>query len=266
MDERDRWVALRVWGPYACFSRPEASVERLSYEIMTPGAARNILRAVYWEPEIDWEVREIRVLSPISWASMARNEVAHKGPSRVTGGGGLPNPYLADDTGARTGETQRRVQRSGTILREVDYVIRASIAVEPHARRGAGNDPLRKARAIFEKRVEIGRCHHQPYLGMREHHAFFARATGDEEAIDLTMPLGPMRYDVVYERDENGPVRVKEHRFRGRGERPERVKATPKTLFFDSRLERGVMRVPPRRMVFRAGGVRNPVGTTIERL
>lgn len=254
----DKQVAVKVWGPYACFSRDEASVERVSYEVMTPAAARNILRSIFWKPEFDWEVRQIEVLNPIRWAQIARNEVGDKAtPAMVF----KENRYLADDTGARSGETQRRVLRSGVVLADVCYVVRARLALEPHAYHGE-HDPLSKYRAMFERRLSKGQCFSQPYLGMRDHHAFFERPDGEEQPQDLTMDLGPMRYDVVYEEHEKGPVRVKKHPTRP-GEKKQRVKALPRAVYFNARLERGVMRVPPREMVLKAAGVRNPLGWTI---
>lgn len=253
---------VKVWGPYACFTRDEAAVERVSYEVMTPAAARNVMRAIFWKPEFDWEVREIVVLKPIRWASMARNEVGDKvGASMARTGG-----FYADEMGVRKGESARRVQRSGLILRDVCYVIRASLAIEPHAY-GRTKDPVRKYRGIFEERLTKGRCFHQPYLGMREHHAFFERPDGEEEPIDVTADLGPMRYDVVYEQHEKGPVRVKDHAGREtKGGVPTRVRAFPKTMYMRGRLEKGVLRVPPRKMMLRAAGIRRPVGWSVEGL
>ena len=254
------WVCVKVWGPFACFTRTEASVERVSYECMTPAAARNILHAVLWKPEFRWEVREIRVLNPINWMSIARNEVTVKGPAT-----GKPKARMfANDLGVRRDEVQRRVLRSGLVLTDVAYVILARIVPEPRVYEEEAN-PVAKYRDMFDKRVRKGRCVWQPYLGMKDHHGFFAAASGSEEAIDLDLELGPMRYDVVYEEESDGPVRVRKHPTE-RGSTPVRVRASARVVHFDARLESGVLKVPSAAEALSAGGVRRPINMTVEGL
>lgn len=253
-------LEMKVWGPYACFTRTEASVERVSYECMTPAAARNMLAGVLWKPEFRWEVREIQVLRPIQWATLTRNEVADKAPAS-----GRPRSrYFANESGARKGETQRRVIRSGLVLKDVAYIIRARLVPEPHAY-AREKSPWAKYADMFSRRLKKGRCKFQPYFGMREHQAYFGVPDGDEEPVNVTMDLGPMRYDVLYEEHKDGPVRIKKHPTEPGGPLV-RVKAMPRVLHFNARLERGVLRVPPLRMMLRAGGVRRPVGMTVEGL
>ncbi len=190
-------LCLKVWGDYACFTRPEMKVERVSYEVMTPSAARGVLEAVYWKPEFRWRVRRIHVLKPIRRASILRNEVnstiaAGKVRSAFEKGDGYT--YFADGD---------RTQRHTLALRDVCYLIEAD--VEPHGR-GAGDDPA-KHRDIFRRRVRRGQCFHRPYLGCREFAASFGAPDGSEEAIDRTEPLGRMLFDLRYgEGGRNVPV------------------------------------------------------------
>ncbi len=185
-------LALKVWGDYACFTRPEMKAERVSYDVMTPSAARGILEAVYWKPEFRWRVRRILVLKPIRRASFLRNEVnstvaASKVRSSFEKGEGYE--YFADDD---------RTQRHTLALRDVAYLIEAD--VDPYGR-GAGDDPA-KHRDIFRRRVTKGQCFHRPYLGCREFAASFGPADGSkppDELAERTEPLGRMLFDVRYE-------------------------------------------------------------------
>ncbi len=210
MNARHPPVAVRVWGDFACFTRPEMKVERVTYPTMTPSAARGVLEAIFWKPEFIWKVEEIRVLKPIKYFSILRNEVNGRASERVAAawareGGG----YVASDD---------RAQRHTLALREVDYLISAQMEVRPHVR----EDPA-KFRDQFHRRVRGGRCFTTPYLGCREFSASFAEPDGSERPIDLTEELGPMLLELEYAADGSG-------------------RGTPR--FFDARLERGVLRVP----------------------
>jgi len=112
----ERYVSVRVQGDFACFTRPEAKVERVTYPILTPSAARGILEAIYWHPEFTWRIREIHVLKPVRTFSILRNEVNFKIPVRE------PSPKFADD---------ERTQRHSVVLRDVDYVIFADAEPKP---------------------------------------------------------------------------------------------------------------------------------------
>jgi CRISPR-associated protein Cas5d len=197
-----------VWGERACFTRPEFGTERVSYEVMTPSAARGILEAIYWKPEIHWMVREIRVLSPIRRYSIMRNEVNHRQSHRRT------EPYYADSAEEVKdgGYGKNRAQRHTLMLRDVAYIIKAEIALRE------GQDNIVKHLDQFRRRVRRGQCFNQPYLGVRECSAYFAPPSGDEEPIDTTADVGWMLLDFDHERG-----------------RP---------LLFNARLEGGVLRVP----------------------
>jgi CRISPR-associated protein Cas5d len=202
-------VAVRVWGDFACFTRPEMKVERVTYALPTPSAARGILEAIFWKPQFQWRVQEIWVLNPPRYISVRRNEVNSPASARAahgweSGGGG----YVA---------AQDRTQRHMLALRDVAYLIRAQVEVAPDV-----DEHEAKFRDQFQRRVQKGRCFTRPYLGVREFAAFFAAPDGDEQPIAQTADLGRMLYDLDYAAD-------------GRG--------TPH--FFNAHLQEGVLRVPP---------------------
>lgn len=201
-------LQVKVWGEFACFTRPEMKVERVSYPVMTPSAARGILEAIFWKPEFDWRILEIWVLKDIQQFSILRNEVNSKQSYRsaidwIANGGG----YCADED---------RAQRHTLGLRDVAYLIRADMELRAHA-----DADIAKYRDQFRRRVRRGQCLHRPALGCREFAAHFCEPDGSEKPVDVSDSLGLMLGDVVY---HSG----------GRG--------TPR--FFDARLERGVMQVP----------------------
>ncbi len=200
----DNHVHLRTWGDWACFTRPEMKVERVSYPVMTPSAARGILEAVFWEPQICYRVAAIRVVRRGRWASIRRNEVQSvislgnvgqwmKQPEKVSpikAGGGAP-----DGT-----------QRNMLALREVEYIISAELRTTPLADRKT--DPIVKYLAEFKRRAQQGKCFHRPALGMREFAADFEwvddpQAALEQRATELgtgwrqpVEDLGLMLYDV----------------------------------------------------------------------
>lgn len=198
----ERHVSVRITGDFAMFTRPENKVERVSYPVMTPSAARGILEAIYWHPEFSWAIREIQVLREPKTFGIFRNEVNTKmSPSRS-------EPYYADED---------RSQRFSVCLRDVDYVILADAEPKP----GVGANHA-KYRDIFRRRVERGQCYHRPALGCREFAAEFGPAEGAPTPIDWSDHLGLMLWDVDY-----------------------RLGKPPYSpLFFDARVERGVLRVP----------------------
>lgn len=174
----DRLVTVRVKGDFALFTRPENKVERVSYPIITPSAARGVLEAIYWHPEFTWAIREIRVLAPVQTFGIFRNEVNSKmSPSRS-------EPYFAGDD---------RSQRFSVCLRDVDYVVCAEPIVKP----GTG-EHQQKFRDIFERRVKRGQCYHRPALGCREFAADFGPAEDAPEPVDWTVDLGLMLHDMDY--------------------------------------------------------------------
>jgi CRISPR-associated protein Cas5d len=205
-------LEVRVWGEFACFTRPEMKVERVSYPVMTPSAARGVLEAIFWKPEFTWRVTEIRVLKPVEYYSILRNEVNSRASERVATGWQAAGGSGGYDASAD------RAQRHTLALRDVAYVIRADVAVKL----GVGEDPA-KFRDQFRRRVRDGRCFSTPYLGCREFSASFAEPSRTDRSIGWTEDLGTMLLDMEYATDGSG-----------RGE----------PRFFDARVEDGVLRVP----------------------
>ena len=204
-------LSLRARGPLACFTRPELKVERVSYPVMTPSAARGLVEAVLWKPAIRWRIHRIRVLAPIRFVSFRRNEVNSKAstpPRKLVDEGGQPPTLYADDD---------RAQRNTVALRDVDYVIDASFEM---TERAGPAENVTKFVEIFERRLAKGQTFHQPYLGCRELAADVLPADGAPLPIAEDRDLGLMLWDVE---------------FRPQGNRP---------LFFAARLERGVVEVP----------------------
>lgn len=150
-------IKIRVWGDYALFTRPEMKVERVSYDVMTPSAARGILEAIYWKPAICWVIDRIHVLRPIHFENIRRNEVAKRVSVNNTDmREGKPVCIFADDS-------KTRQQRASMVLKKVEYVIEAHFELI-----GAEDIDPGKHLAIFERRVKNGQCFHRPYFGCRE--------------------------------------------------------------------------------------------------
>ena len=169
-------IKIEVWGDFACFSRPESKVERLTYPVITPSAARGILSAVYSKPvEFYWQIRQIEVLKPIRYATFKRNEVIN---SKI---GRKPGPMLVEDD---------RTQRQTVALRDVRYRITAEIIPRPDFK-GTVNQLYEQAK----RRIHSGKCFFQPSLGLREFVYYFDEAT-DDEPINESMDIGFMLYDV----------------------------------------------------------------------
>ena len=201
---KSRTFRLKVWGENACFTRPEMKVERVSYDVMTPSAARGVLEAILWKPAICWQTVRIDVLNPIRWASVRRNEVGAIMSCRSDG-------LFVED---------QRQQRAGLFLRDVAYVIHADFALTSHA---GAEDNVRKFEEMFLRRAEKGQCFHRPYLGCREFAAHFEllrEKVQDPPPIDQTRDLGFMLYDM----DHTG--------------------STPMPLWFRAHLDNGKIRVP----------------------
>jgi CRISPR-associated protein Cas5d len=209
-----------VSGEFACFTRPEMKVERVSYDVMTPAAARGVLEAIHWKPAIRWVVEAIHVLKPIRFLSVRRNEVGHKAPAasirKAMNSGDIGDLVLIVD--------EDRQQRAATVLVDVAYVIEAHF--ELTAKAGAG-DNEGKHLDSFNRRVRKGQCFHQPYLGTREFPARFLLIEPGEALPVSELPedqcdrdLGFMLYDIDHAGDRS-------------------------SLIFRARLDNGVLRVPP---------------------
>jgi CRISPR-associated protein Cas5d len=218
-------IRLHVWGQHALFTRPEMKVERVSYDVMTPSAARGILEAIHWKPGIRWVIDRIHVLEPIRFQSLRRNEVGHKAPA-----GKIKQAMTRGDLeGLQLLVDENRQQRASTVLVNPAYVIEAHF--ELTARAGA-EDTEGKHLDIFNRRAARGQCFHQPCLGAREFAAHFAlippdaplparRADSADLGFGVARDLGFMLWDI-------------DHATLGRP-----------SLFFRAILRDGVVEVPP---------------------
>jgi CRISPR-associated protein Cas5d len=187
-------VSVRVWGDFACFTRPEMKVERVSYDVMTPSAARGVLEAIYWKPEITWVIDRIRVVNPIRFTNVRRNELGAVGPSEVT-----LKRYL-DGTKvemlAQIIEDDRQ-QRASTILQDVEYIIEGHYIVR------SNNESPQKHYEMFKRRATKGQCFQRPYLGCREFVADFQWYDGEVIAVSESLAgvrdLGFMLHDIDFD-------------------------------------------------------------------
>lgn len=183
-------IRLKVWGEYACFTRPEMKVERVSYDVITPSAARGILEAIYWKPQVRWVIERLHVLRQIRFTNLRRNEVASKASAanaRKAMNGTLEGPLsliIEDD----------RQQRAATILRDVAYVIEARFELVDDS------EPVAKHYNMFKRRAEQGQYFHHPYLGTREFPCDFAWVEGEIPKSELQgeRDLGYVLHDIVY--------------------------------------------------------------------
>lgn len=219
MEYYDKEFCLEVWGPMACFTRPELKVERVSYDVITPSAARAIFEAIFWKPAIHWQVTKIELLNPIKWTSVRRNEV---------GAVASKNPIFIED---------KRQQKNSLLLKDVKYRIWAKLEFIPRRNRAKQSDLFdeehhdenpAKYNAMFERRASKGQCFNQPYLGTRECVASFRliNPESDEmaEPISENRDLGIMLYDMDFEKNLKNPP----------------------AMFYRAKMENGVIIVPPK--------------------
>ena len=220
MEYFDREFCLEVWGPMACFTRPELKVERVSYDVITPSAARAIFEAIFWKPAIHWQVTKIEVLNLIKWTSVRRNEV---------GGVASKNPIFIEE---------KRQQKNSLLLKDVRYRIWAKLEFIPKRKRAAQSDLFDdnehndenpgKYNAMFERRASKGQCFTQPYLGTRECSASFRLVNPETDILDAPITesrdLGIMLYDMDFESNLKNPP----------------------AMFYRARMENGVIIVPPK--------------------
>jgi len=183
---------IEVWGDFACFTRPETKVERFSYPVMTPSAARGILDAIYSKPlEFGWRINSIEVINPIKFIALRRNEVKEKiseaAVKKAIKGGEAPL-IIADDTG---NDQRGRTQRQTIALKDVRYRIHGYI----QPRRGY-EDKIKALEEQAARRIQNGKCFYQPYFGCREFAAYFGPAEDDRPPIEDSLDLGFMIYDV----------------------------------------------------------------------
>lgn len=192
-------VKVKVWGEYALFTRPEMKVERCSYDVMTPSAARGILEAIYWHPGLRWVIDRIHVVNPIQFTSVRRNEVK----SKISANNVLP-VYNGNPKSLYISSKTEIVQRASLLLRNVEYVIEAHFEMTDKAK---DSDNPGKFKDIIMRRLRKGECFHTPYFGCREFPVKFclceeeeiSTAYADEEEHDL----GFMLYDLDYTDPEN---------------------------------------------------------------
>lgn len=220
-------VTVKVWGEFALFIRPELKVERLSYPIMTPSAARGVLDAILFKPQMNWHVRRITALKqwwlppdpdrpPYRLIGIRRNEIQGKiAPRTVEGWIKDPvsyQPYLVDSAGREGTQGQNRTQRNSLVLHQVAYLIEASPVLTERANKprvkpeevdeGTGPDTEIKYAGMFQRRVQKGQCFHRPYLGCREFACNFGPPDGSEKTLaGWTEGLGLMLYDIRFGRD-----------------------------------------------------------------
>lgn len=185
-------IKVEVWGDYALFSRPEMKVERVSYDVMTPSAARGIIEAIYWKPAIKWVIDKIYVLNPIEFTNIRRNEVksklsARNAKSAMKGTANVNPIYTTIDI----------QQRASMLLKNVRYVIEAHFELTDKA---GESDTEKKHYNIALRRLRKGQCYHQPCFGCREFPAYFKlfEEQGEIQPINKTKDLGYMLYDMDY--------------------------------------------------------------------
>ncbi len=213
---------LEVSGEFACFTRPEMKVERVSYDVITPSACRGIFDAILWRPAISWQVYEIEVLKPISWINIRRNEVAGVASRRKQ------QIFIEDE----------RQQRAGLFLRDVSYRLHARFSLRkennhihhppvPLFGNNGNEDSYPKFAEMFKRRARKGQCFNQPYLGTREFSAKFCFVEQGQQnrvpPINVNLDLGWMLYDIDYSDPQS-----------------------PTPMFFHAKLEKGKIIVPGR--------------------
>lgn len=249
MEYYDKEFCLEVWGPMACFTRPELKVERVSYDVITPSAARAIFEAIFWKPAIHWQVTKIEVMNPIKWISIRRNEV---------GAIASKNPIYIDEL-EKNGKLKNRQQKNTLMLSDVRYRLHAKLEFIPMRKRMKINRELEKwydpnleaykesknplidkeeanelrkdenpgkYNGMFERRASKGQCFNQPYLGTRECSASFRLVNPETEElatpINESRDLGIMLYDMDFEQDLKNPP----------------------AMFYRARMENGTIIVP----------------------
>ncbi len=208
---------LEVKGDFACFTRPEMKVERVSYDVITPSAARAIFESILWKPAIEWHIHKIEVLEPIRWVNIRRNEVGAVLPigniNKAMKGGALPALYVED----------ARQQRAGLFLKNVAYRLHGSFTLTDKA---GVSDNAGKFAEMFKRRAKKGQCFNQPYLGCREFSCDFRLVDDfgkERSTIEGNRELGWMLYDMDYQQAD-----------------------APMPLFFNAVMNNGVIDVPER--------------------
>ena len=230
-DSMANCIEVRVWGDFACFTRPECKAERMSYRVLTPSAARGLLEAIFWKPEIAYQIETVSILRLGRELSVQRNEISERQGSQ---------PVVVENS---------RQLRTSLILADVAYAIRARIRLRPWAR-----FPVAAYVARFYRRAARGTCFQRPYLGLREFAAHFDVLAPGQRPIDLDIDLGRMLLDLAFVPDAGR----QEMRFRRRdpgvsiGPSPASPSANAvagyaQAVYFDANVRRGVVRIPPQK-------------------
>ncbi len=165
-------VRLECWGEWACFTRPEMKVERVSYDVITPSAARGVVEAIYWKPEIRWVIDRLTVLRPIRFTSLRRNEVKDKISAATAAGVMKSGEGMLEQIAS---DSDTRQQRAALLLRDVRYLIEAHFEIL------SGPENTAKHLDQFQRRARRGECFTRPYLGCREFAAHFRLLEHDDE-------------------------------------------------------------------------------------
>lgn len=231
-------ITLKIFGDYALFSRPEMKVERVSYDVITPSAARGVLEAIYWKPQIRWIIDEITVLNPIRFTNIRRNEVSSKIPVKGASGvnAGMKDPTIVP----RMAVDQHRQQRASLVLKDVAYLIKAHVEVldrkmERDTPPVAEPEAVGKHLDMFKRRARKGQAFHHPYFGCREFPVDFELIENEtdipsphpELITDTPKDLGYMLHDIEFDQDRTS----------------KKVKATT-PHFFRAEMRNGVVQVP----------------------
>lgn len=174
-------VRVKVEGDFACFTRPDLKVERMSYPCMTYSAARGVLDSILWKPEFKWYIRRILLLKPIQYTSIKRNEIKSKQGR---------HPIIIEEN---------RTQRNSIILKDVAYIIEASIYQDKFDKK----NPPKKYVDMFNRRVKKGQCYRRPYLGTREFSCEFLEPLDSDKPIADDVPIGSIFFDIFYDNKGN---------------------------------------------------------------
>jgi CRISPR-associated protein Cas5d len=228
-------IKLKVWGDLASFNRPEMKVERVSYDVMTPSAARGILEAIYWKPQMRWVVDRIHVLNPIRFTHVRRNEIDCK-----IAGKGVASAMKSGSGALGIAVEEHRQQRAAMVLRDVCYVIEAHVEIlDPTGPNGATEDkPEAKHLDMFNRRAARGQYFHHPYLGVREFPADFELVEDIPpcpEGLSGKRDLGFMLHDIAFIPDPEGKII----------ESNKGMKLTAEPRFFRAQMHDGIINVPP---------------------
>ena len=179
-------IAVKVWGDFACFSRPEYGAERVSYPVMTATAARGVLEAIFWKPEFRWQIYAIDVLNPIKWFGILRNELKTRQSYNTA------KTWAQSDGLGHYGATENRDQRNTLLLKDVAYIIHANVIAD-------SGELAAKYRDQFRRRLQKGQYFSSPYLGCREFLGDVSEIEGGEAALDLDLDLGKVLFDIEFD-------------------------------------------------------------------